>query len=203
MESLSKYSGLVLIGLLLLSMAGCLYQSTLSPLSTATSNDVKTTIPFIPTISIEETLKATQPATPVPDLSQDPIFGVGMDHFNGAWGSNQMAAANNSWVRLLGVLWSSVEPTQGTYNWSVLAELEVELKDASSKGMQVILLVKSTPEWARKVDGTGPSCGPIAVDKLPAFGNFMRSMVARYSVAPYNVKYWEVWNEEDTSFMDP
>jgi hypothetical protein len=26
-------------------------------------------------------------------------------------------------------------------------------------------------------------------------------VVARYSVAPYNVKYWEVWNEEDAPFI--
>ena len=128
-----------------------------------------------------------------------------MDHFTSGWGSAQMVAANISWVRLVGVLWSSVEPTQGTYNWSGLADLEIELQDASSKGIQVILLVKSTPGWARKDGGTGPSCGPIAVDKLPAFGNFMRAMVARYSVSPYNVKYWELWNEQDTPYfaVDP
>ena len=133
------------------------------------------------------------------------VFGVGMDHYNTGWGSNQMVAAHISWVRLVGVLWSSVEPTQGAYNWSVLADLEGELQEASSQGVQVILLVHSTPEWARKVAGTGPSCGPIAGDKLPAFGNFMRAMVARYSVAPYNVKYWELWNEQDTPYfaVDP
>jgi hypothetical protein len=163
------------------------------------------TILIIPTLPTEETPTATQPATTVLDLQQDPIFGVGMDHFATNWGSNQMVAANNSWVRLVGVLWSSVEPIEGAYNWSILAGLEGELKDASSKGARVILLVHSTPEWARKVAGIGPSCGPIAVNKLSAFGNFMRAMVARYSVAPYNVKYWELWNEEDTPYfaVDP
>jgi hypothetical protein len=57
--------------------------------------------------------------------------------------------------------------------------------------------VRSTPEWARKIAGTGPTCGPIAENKLAAFGNFMNALVKRYSVAPYNVKYWEMWNEED------
>jgi hypothetical protein len=110
-----------------------------------------------------------------------------------------MAAANASWTRPMGVSWSSVEPTQGHYDWSVLAGLESELKNASSRNLQVVLLVHSTPEWARKYAGTGPSCGPMAADKISAFGDFMHEMVVRYSVAPYNVKYWELWNEPDLS----
>ena len=82
-----------------------------------------------------------------------------------------------------------------------MADLETELKNASSNGMQVVLIVRSTPEWARKIAGTGPSCGPISQSKLPAFSNFMHALVARYSVAPYNVKYWELWNEEDAPFI--
>ena len=112
-----------------------------------------------------------------------------------------MAAANMSWVRRNAVVWSSIESTEGTYNWSAMAGLETELQNASSKGIQVVLIVRSTPEWARKIAGTGPSCGPISQGKLPAFGNFMRTLVARYSVPPYNVKYWELWNEEDAPFI--
>jgi hypothetical protein len=124
-----------------------------------------------------------------------------MDHLTSGEGLDQMAAANISWTRPVGVLWSSVESTPGTYNWSVMAGLETELQNASSKGIQVVLIVHSTPEWARKIAGTGPSCGPIRQDKLPAFGNFMRALVARYSVAPYNVKYWELWNEPDIALL--
>jgi hypothetical protein len=125
------------------------------------------------------------------------VFGAGMDQITSGQGLDQMVAANMSWTRALGVVWSSVESTEGSYNWSTLASLESELQNASSKGIQVILLVHSTPQWARKIVGTGPSCGPISQSKLPAFGNFMRALVARYSVPPYNVKYWELWNEPD------
>jgi Beta-galactosidase len=112
-----------------------------------------------------------------------------------------MANANMSWVRRNAVVWSSIESVEGTYNWSGMTGLETELENASSKGMQVVLIVRSTPEWARKKAGTGPSCGPISQSKLPAFGNFMHALVARYSVAPYNVKYWEMWNEEDGPYI--
>jgi hypothetical protein len=120
-----------------------------------------------------------------------------MNHITTGDGLNQMVAAKISYARLPGVEWASVETTQGVYNWSVLAGLETDLKNASSNGIQVILLIHNTPQWALMPGGTGHLCSPIAVDQLPAFGNFMRALVARYSVSPYNVKYWEIWNEVD------
>ena len=123
-----------------------------------------------------------------------------MDQLTTGRGLDQMAAADISWTRRNAVLWSSVESTEGTYNWSALAGLESELQDASSRGIRVILIVRSTPEWARKVAGSGPYCGPVSQSKLPAFGSFMGELVARYSVPPYNIKNWELWNEPD---IDP
>ena len=125
------------------------------------------------------------------------IFGIELHQIDTGGGLYQMAAANTSFVRRNAVVWSSIETTQGTYNWSSMAALETELKNAYSNGMQVVLIVRSTPQWARKVAGTGSTCGPIAANKMAAFGNFMNALVKRYSVAPYNVKYWEMWNEED------
>jgi hypothetical protein len=61
----------------------------------------------------------------------------------------------------MGVLWSSVASNLGTYDWSVLAGLETELQNASSKGIQVGLIVHRTPQWARKIAGSEPTCGPI------------------------------------------
>jgi hypothetical protein len=120
-----------------------------------------------------------------------------MDQIDADGGLNLVVAANTTWVRRNAVEWSKVESTEGTYNWEAIADLESELKNASAVGIQVILEVRSTPEWARKKAGTGPTCGPISQTKLPAFGNFMRALVARYNAAPYNVKYWEIWNEPD------
>jgi hypothetical protein len=131
------------------------------------------------------------------NFSLQTIFGAEMDQLTSGGGLDQMAAAIISWTRRNAVLWSNVEPAEDVRNWSALASLESDLQDASSKGIQVILIVRSTPEWARKVAGSGPYCGPISPDKLAAFGSFMRELVARYSVSPYNVKYWELWNEPD------
>jgi hypothetical protein len=59
-----------------------------------------------------------------------------------------------------------------------------------------IMLIESTPEWALK---PGFSCGAVAEDQLPVLGQFAKDLVARYSAAPYNVRYWELWNEPDAA----
>ena len=123
------------------------------------------------------------------------VFGVEMDQITTDGGLDQVVAANTTWVRRNGVLWADVEPNEGTRDWSVLAGLEQELRDASANNLQVILIVRKTPSWAQKV--AGYSCGPIKPEKLGAFGNFMYDLVSRYSPPPYNVKYWEIWNEPD------
>jgi hypothetical protein len=59
--------------------------------------------------------------------------------------------------------------------------------------MTPVVIVRGAPGWAQKV--AGETCGPIKADALGAFADFMRELVTRYSVAPYNVKYWELGNE--------
>ncbi len=69
-------------------------------------------------------------------------------------------------------------------------------RKAVELNIRVILIVRGTPTWARKYAQS--TCGPIKPDKLQAFANFMRDAVARYSAPPYNVRYWEIWNEPDS-----
>jgi hypothetical protein len=128
------------------------------------------------------------------------IFGAEMNQLTTSGGLDRMVTANITWTRRNAVLWSAVEPNEGERNWSALASLDSELQNASSKGIQVILIVRSTPQWARQIAGSGAYCGPIHPDKLAAFGSFMHDLVAHYSMPPYNVKYWELWNEPD---IDP
>jgi hypothetical protein len=138
------------------------------------------------------------------------IFGAEMDNINTAGGLDLMSATNMAWVRKNAVIWSDIEPNAPiggtpTFIWTApsLVSIEPELKNAGDRRMKVVLVVRSTPEWARKIAGTGPSCGPIAQNYLTAFGDFMNALVARYSAEPYNIKYWEMWNEEDAPPFDP
>lgn len=108
-------------------------------------------------------------------------------------GLSFMAAAKSGWVRRNGLLWSEVEASKGARNWD--PELESELISASKNGMETILIVRSAPSWSR-MDPASP-CGKIKESEFSSFASFLKDAVTRFSKAPYNVKYWEIWNEPD------
>jgi hypothetical protein len=104
-------------------------------------------------------------------------------------------------IRLGALSWRAVEPARTsppTYDWSSLSDLETAISQAQEAGIQVILVVMFTPDWAQAVPGH--SCGPIREDALSAFAQFLEAAVERYSQPPYQVRHWELWNEPD---VDP
>jgi hypothetical protein len=109
-----------------------------------------------------------------------------------------MVKSGAFWLRYNGLLWSEVEPQEGTWKWSGLSELEGNLVQAAQLNQKVIMVVRSTPDWAQAIPGH--FCGPIESTKLAAFGDFMHELVKRYSQPPYSVKFWEIGNEPD---IDP
>jgi hypothetical protein len=94
-----------------------------------------------------------------------------------------------------------VEPSQGARNWGVLLAQEQNLRDVVSKGMTPIVNIRFTPGWAQLYAGV--RCGPMQSGYFDEFAEFVQDAVARYSVAPYNVKYWEIWNEPDIDHTLP
>jgi alpha-L-arabinofuranosidase len=80
-----------------------------------------------------------------------------------------------------------------------MADLENEMAVLNQNGMELVLIVRGVPEWARAAGGH--VCGPIAQNKYGAFASFMNELVSRYSRAPYYVKYWELGNEPDAPFI--
>jgi hypothetical protein len=147
---------------------------------------------YLPLVASEEPSTAYLPfvakRAPVFDT-----FGVEIYRISNAYGLQKAIEAGTIWVRRNGLLWSEVEATQGTYQWN--ASLEQELKTAQQNGMQVILVVRGTPTWARQYSDY--PCGRIKSDALDEFAEFLYQAVKRYSVPPYNVKYWQIWNEPD------
>jgi hypothetical protein len=103
-----------------------------------------------------------------------------------------------SLIRYNGLLWTDVEPNEGIRDWSALKEFDERLENAAQLGLSLVLIVRRTPEWAQQVPGV--FCGPVKVEKLQAFADFMQEAVIRYSAPPYNVKLWELGNEPD---VDP
>ena len=124
------------------------------------------------------------------------VFGVQMNPVSQRGGLDKVAEAWTTWVGYVMIDWSAVEPTQGTRNWS--ASVEQQLINATENYLTPIVNVRLTPEWARKYRDY--SCGPMARQYFDEFADFMFDAVARYSQPPYNVEYWEIWNEPD---VDP
>lgn len=136
-----------------------------------------------------------------------PTFGVELNrtYFSGLYEDSLIKAnaANNHWLRLNALLWSDVQPTsKNDWAWENVAQLDEHIKAASAAGMEVILIIRSTPLWAQKftiANGYDADyfCGPMKAGNFSDFADFMVEVVERYSQPPFNVTYFELWNEPD------
>lgn len=133
------------------------------------------------------------PATPAQS-----IFGIELHAISEQGGLGLLTGAGVKWVRRNALLWSDVETLPGVRSWQNVARLEAELQAASVQDLQTILIVRGTPQFARKVAGS--ACGPVDAAYFSAFADFLADAVSRYSQPPYNVRYWEIGNEPD---VDP
>ncbi len=123
------------------------------------------------------------------------VFGAEVHAIDQSQGVDVMMQGGASWVRFNAIVWSQVEPQKGTYDWSSLDTLKTQLQAYQGKPVNVILVIRGTPTWAREFS-TSP-CGPIISTEFPEFAKFMKTVVGMLSVPPYNVKYWEIGNEPD------
>ena len=123
------------------------------------------------------------------------VFGMQMGSINESGGLSKVVEAQVDWVGGAVVSWSAVEPNLGDRNWSSLASTEQQWINATTNGMIPIANVRSTPNWAQLYPAY--SCGPMKQEYFDEFASFMYDLVTRYSASPYNIKYWEIWNEPD------
>ncbi len=114
--------------------------------------------------------------------------GVQMWTFSDSRETNALNDMGATWARFP-VEWDVLEPTQGNYNWAVY---DAALSQASANGIRLIVTIRDNPNWAATT-----LCGRI--DKVPVsvFADRVQQIVARYSQSPYNVRYWELYNEPD------
>lgn len=178
--------------------------------ATATATDTTTNTPQPTATNTPNTAAHTSTPTPTPtptplDLPTPPNlgpFGIEINQGYVAKVIDQAQEAGVDWVRYNGILWHEVETTEGSPNWSKLETFEQEVQLMSDHGLVPVVIIRGTPAWAQQVNS---ACGPIKQDKLDAFASFVRTVVARYSVEPYNVRYWEIGNEPDTdpTIVDP
>jgi hypothetical protein len=103
-----------------------------------------------------------------------------------------------TWSRYTPYNWYKVERYEYERNWEGEAQAEERLAEMSAAGLTPIMVIHGTAEWAQAIPGK--FCGPIAPEHYDAFGEFMYTVVERFSKAPYNVQYYEIYNEPD---IDP
>jgi hypothetical protein len=87
--------------------------------------------------------------------------------------------------------WSVVEASRGTYRW---AGVDADVARIRNSGLNVLMLLGTTPEWARVVSSSNAFTAP-KVEFADEFGEWARRLVERYATPPYNVRLFEVWNE--------
>ena len=61
-------------------------------------------------------------------------------------------------------------------------------------------MVSINPDWARDPLLADRLSGPIKVELVPSFVNFVKAAVARYSAPPFNIQYWMIYAEPDCEY---
>jgi hypothetical protein len=141
---------------------------------------------------------AAAPSTAAPPWAGLSPFGVEINPNRVSTVAARISEAGFSWVRYNGILWNEIEARRGQRDWARLQNTERDLAAIAAQGGTTMLVVRGTPAWAQAV--ADKPCGPISPAALGDFAAFMGELVTRYSVPPYNVKYWELGNEPDAAY---
>jgi hypothetical protein len=123
------------------------------------------------------------------------IFGAFLDTQTPDRGMGSMTSAGISWVHL-DFYWSRVETQVGQRDWTAVASFEAKLLTAARNHLTTILYINDTPTWALKA---GFACGAVAQSSFPEMARFLTDLVKRYSAPPFNVRYYELWSEQDAA----
>jgi hypothetical protein len=175
-------------------------KESITPIPPTTTAPVTVTVSPVLSATIEmPTLGITTPSTPIIQDTPPAQLGIGFGAFldvqSPDTGLALMAAAEMNWVHIP-FSWSTVEPQVGQRKWGGVSNSEIILRTATDFHLNSILYVNDTPSWALK---SGYTCGAVGADKFTDMARFLSDMVKRYSVAPFNVKYYELWSEPEVS----
>ena len=189
-------------------LTGCLPGDQITVVEQVPSPSVLSTpivknIPML-TETVQDSPPNPLPGDPIPSIpSSVPdknIFGVALETISAENGLTLFSEAGSMWTRR-DFTWNVVEPNEGDRLWENVVGMEAEFIAADEQNMQIVLILGGAPTWA--MDPNHPPCGGrMKQDKFGALANFARDLVARYSKPPYNVLYYELWNEPEVySFL--
>lgn len=157
------------------------------------------TVTYEPIINTEEaTEEPTKIFLPtvVNSYPQKNIMGAQLSEINDENALSLMLDAKSAWTRL-DYRWGLVQPEKGITDWSRAGYIDQQLINAAEEGMEVLLILGDTPLWARYPDWPcGGKIDPVLYED-GTFSDFIFEFISRYSNPPFNVKYFEMWNEPD------
>lgn len=152
-------------------------------------------LPAVPPVRAEIAPPApVQPADPGAEQSmgdltdQTPFFGYGITaQLRGDYVEallNGLTGMHFNWVRQP-VLWKQVEAARGVYDWGWLDQI---VGAVDIRGLNLLLVVSGTPDWARPAGANLAHDAPPA--DLSAWSQFMTLLAARYAG---RVQAYQVW----------
>ncbi len=100
---------------------------------------------------------------------------------------DEVRACGIGWIRI-DVVWSWVEPSQNTFNWSIYDAIA---SAAQARGIAVYASISNTPAWAT----AGPA-GTGVPNNAADFYDICYRAAARY---PNTIRHWGMWNEPNLS----
>ncbi|HEV2500462.1 MAG TPA: hypothetical protein VGY31_12860 [Terriglobia bacterium] len=91
------------------------------------------------------------------------------------------------WARE-GFYWSQIEPEKGKWIWR---PFDRKVRAAQSEGVQILPLLGYNVSWDAGAGASGFS-PPVRVED---WEDYVDHVVARYSAPPYDLRYFQIWNE--------
>lgn len=133
-----------------------------------------------------------------PDLAPSPSLGgiaslprIGLETLSINQLFDEDAASGAGFARIA-MEWVNIEPDltdPSEFSWDYYDYLYAQL---AARGITPLVRVQKCPPWA-----CNDANGPILDHSYNAFGQFMSAVAERYSQPPYNVHFYEFWNEPD------
>jgi len=122
-----------------------------------------------------------------------PFFGIELTRLN--WDEIHMEKLRESGAgttRMGYLSWAALEPGNTSPDNYLWEKYDSWMALYGEKGLTPIITISNIPSWA------GETCsGPFNDDARDDFAEFVGAVVNRYSRPPYNIKYWEFFNEPD------
>lgn len=128
-------------------------------------------------------------------------FLKGCGRFKSTWASRPRSYDTQIWDRMAAIgvtitgcdsTWVDIEPTKGSYNAAALDYADFEVNEIRGRGIEPVMFLGLTPQWAKLRPDLPPHRTPPAEDYVREFEDFHTFIANRYKG---KVRYYFFWNE--------